>query len=383
VPRFQMGRLTTVRVGLAMILIPAVWAGGWAWWYFTRNWMPVAMPVSLAAGHIRTPEFRVNVAGFYSIVMGTRGPEFENIPCPEGSGQCQGSVALLKASWSVSRSGKVVATGKSDKLVPLYTLAVRDLGGFHATKGSYVLDVEILQDESRINSEQPYLDVYENGGASSETADQIVLGLVALLLFVPIGICAFVISGINHRQEKSAALLRRFPLTLPGPLPGEPSPRPQRAVLHRPRYPLLRRRSSQPLRASLSTTPLTILITFELVFIAWYVFRSLKYPIVGLPLRLVRPDAYAQPGPGIQPLVVRVAPGPDGRPSPYVNWQPVAWENLTAVLQKELSQRPPAWPVYVEGDPNLEWKVVARAIDEVRSLQAQVVLIKDERAPVR
>ena len=276
-----------------------------------------------------------------------------------------------------------MATGKSDKLVPLYTLAVRDLGGFHATKGSYVLDVEILQDESRINSEQPYLDVYENGGASSETADQIVLGLVALLLFVPIGICAFVISGINHRQEKSAALLRRFPLTLPGPLPGEPSPRPQRAVLHRPRYPLLRRRSSQPLRASLSTTPLTILITFELVFIAWYVFRSLKYPIVGLPLRLVRPDAYAQPGPGIQPLVVRVAPGPDGRPSPYVNWQPVAWENLTAVLQKELSQRPPAWPVYVEGDPNLEWKVVARAIDEVRSLQAQVVLIKDERAPVR
>ncbi|HUA17975.1 MAG TPA: hypothetical protein VMB25_04465, partial [Bryobacteraceae bacterium] len=269
-----------------------------------------------------------------------------------------------------------MATGKSDKLVPLYTLAVRDLGGFHATKGSYVLDVEILQDESRINSEQPYLDVYENGGASSETADQIALGLVALLLFVPIGICAFVISGINHRQGKSAALLRRFPLTLPGPLPGEPSPRPQRVVLHRPKYPVLKRRSNQPQRASLSHAALVLVITFQLLWAVWYFIRSFEYPIVGLPLRVVRLNAFAQPAPGIQPIVVRVAPGLDGHPSPYVNWQPVAWENLTAVLQKELSQRPPAWPVYVEGDPNLEWKVVARAIDEVRSLQAQVVLIK-------
>jgi biopolymer transport protein ExbD len=53
----------------------------------------------------------------------------------------------------------------------------------------------------------------------------------------------------------------------------------------------------------------------------------------------------------------------------------VAWEDLSALLQKELSQRPPDWPVYLEGDPNLEWRQVAEAMDAVRGQQAQVVLL--------
>jgi uncharacterized protein (DUF779 family) len=45
------------------------------------------------------------------------------------------------------------------------------------------------------------------------------------------------------------------------------------------------------------------------------------------------------------------------------------------MLETELSRRPPDWPVYVEGDVNLEWKDVVRAIDIVRGKGAQVALL--------
>lgn len=120
-------------------------------------------------------------------------------------------------------------------------------------------------------------------------------------------------------------------------------------------------------RTSLSTAALVATLTYEVFFLPVWVLQSWKYRVEGL----VRPDTYAQPSPGLQPIVVRVAPGPDGHPDPYVNWQPVTWENLASVLRKELSQRPPDWPAYVEADPNVEWKDAASAIDAVRGLPAK------------
>jgi len=50
-------------------------------------------------------------------------------------------------------------------------------------------------------------------------------------------------------------------------------------------------------------------------------------------------------------------------------------EDFDAVLRKELSRRPPSWPVYVQGDPNLEWAWVLKVVDMVRGLPAEVVLV--------
>ncbi len=303
------------------------------------------------------------------------------MPCPDGSDYCQASIGVLTASWVLSKAGKVVASGRREPTPPYYTQGLGGIGGFHAARGSYVLDLEILKDENRVSTEQPYLMAYEAGGSYFKAGDQLASAFMTFLLFGPIGICALVISGAIRRLE-SEAFIRRFPLTAAGPLPGEPLARPQGALLRRPKYPRLKQRPNPPQRASLSTAVLLTVIIFQLIFIVMCILQSWAWVLPrGLLVRLVRPDTYAQPSPGIQPLVVRVAPGPDGHPLPYANWQPVAWENLTAVLQKELSQRPPDWPVYVEADPNVEWRDAVQAIDIVRGLRAQVVLLPRRPGP--
>jgi len=303
------------------------------------------------------------------------------IPCPDGSDSCQKTVGVLTAFWSLSKDGEVVASGRAEPSLPYYTQGLGGIGGFHTDRGSYILNVEILKDENRISTEQPYLVVYETGGAYFKAGDRLASGFMTFLLFGPIGICALVISGTIHRQE-SEALIRRFPLTLPGPLPGEPLARPQRAVLRRPRYPALRRRPSQPRRPGLSTAVLITAITFQLTFIVMCVLQSWAWVLPrGFLVRLIRPDVYAQPSAGIQPLVVRVAPGPDNRPIPFVDEQAISWNNLAPAVAKELSQRPPDWPVYLEADPNLEWQAALEAVDIIRGLPAQVVLLPHRPHP--
>ena len=94
-----------------------------------------------------------------------------------------------------------------------------------------------------------------------------------------------------------------------------------------------------------------------------------------------------KPGPpvlGIQPLRVRVEfAGRSVSPSLYVNSRPVTWEDFATVLQQELNRRPPHWPVYFEGDPDLDWRDAMKVIDTIRGLQAEVVLLKTARASPR
>ena len=78
----------------------------------------------------------------------------------------------------------------------------------------------------------------------------------------------------------------------------------------------------------------------------------------------------------MDPLLVQVTCEEPGiRHRVYVNWQPVEWTELRAVVQKELNHRPPNWPVYVEGDPDADWQWVALAIDTIRGLHGEVYLL--------
>jgi len=55
-----------VWIGIGLILAGAALFGGWQWWMATRTWVPLEMPISLAQGHIRSPEFKINVdSGFW------------------------------------------------------------------------------------------------------------------------------------------------------------------------------------------------------------------------------------------------------------------------------------------------------------------------------
>ena len=137
-------------------------------------------------------------------------------------------------------------------------------------------------------------------------------------------------------------------------------------------------------RALWNGQPLTAVSLFGFCLVACYGLGSVamvqvhatqeRIP-VGLRVRLMRPEVVHQRGPGIQPLLVRL----DASGRVFVNARAVAWEDLAGELQKELNRRPPNWPVYVEGDPELEWKWPAHLVDLVRGLHAEVVLLTTRR----
>jgi hypothetical protein len=105
---------------------------------------------------------------------------------------------------------------------------------------------------------------------------------------------------------------------------------------------------------------------------------------MGLRVHIMAPPPAAQRLPGMQPLLVQMrSHSPFERPDLYMDSQPVAWENLDHVLRKELNRRPSEWPVYLEGDPDAEWAHVMRAIDKIRGLRAEVVLLTPKAASPR
>ncbi len=95
----------------------------------------------------------------------------------------------------------------------------------------------------------------------------------------------------------------------------------------------------------------------------------------------MRPEVHVPRSPGIQPILIRVDPG-ESRTEPrlYLDSVPVSTRDLDAVLQKEIVRRPPDWPVYIEGNPDLEWQHVASIIDRVRGLGATAVLLTHRSA---
>jgi hypothetical protein len=46
---------------------------------------------------------------------------------------------------------------------------------------------------------------------------------------------------------------------------------------------------------------------------------------------------------------------------------------------RKLTTRPPTWPVYFEGDQDLEWQDAAKVIDLIRGSKAEVVLLTPRR----
>ena len=88
---------------------------------------------------------------------------------------------------------------------------------------------------------------------------------------------------------------------------------------------------------------------------------------------LVRLGVSAPPSSGIQPLVVRIELKPKLGGLGYVNSKPVAWQDFDHLVAKELSLRPPDWPVYLDGHPDIEWRIATEAIDRIHGLHAPVV----------
>jgi biopolymer transport protein ExbD len=363
----------TVRIGLSLTLLPTTCLGGWACWAFTRNWTPLNVPVSLYRGRIRTPEFWINMKSRYSIEIRT------------------GSDSVVRASWSLLNDGKVVASGENGPGQP-QLLAIGGFpvqGKFNADIGQYSLNLDIPEDERFPNPYQPRLMVFEDGGTYFASS---ALGYYALLVFLmcaPVGACMIACSMIASRQAKHDAFVRSHSLTHPGPAwNGPPWDGHSQSQAARRTDPCSvsshsRRKPKSAITWAFSkpsTYSLIAALTYLVIWVSLVVVLSLRHvTATGLPVRLVRSGDTAQRIPGIQPLRLRVgADGHSAHPSIYVDSQLITWEDFSTFLQKRLSRRPPDWPVYVEADPDVEWRYVLEAVDAVRGLRVEVALLTPE-----
>jgi biopolymer transport protein ExbD len=265
----------------------------------------------------------------------------------------------VPARWSLSDGGKVIVSGTnaSDAWIGFG----RGVGSFNIGHGRYTLDVHLLTDQGSLDKYHPRLAIYESGGGYLNSSAQGSHALLLFLLCAPVGICTIIYSTILRRAERHAALLGSYSFTQPGSFGGLGLRVQFRRAM---RSPVARPFSSLSMTSMILVLVLVTILTF---FVGLH--SGDRVP-TGLRIHISRPGVVAQRVAGIQPIRVRVA-----TTGVYLNFHLVDRDDFGSILRTELKQRPPDWPVYVEGDPNLEWKSVAQVIDAIRGQQAEVVLL--------
>lgn len=238
--------LLRTRIGVALILIAAAFYGCWEWWMATRTWAPLDMAVSLARGHIRSPEFKINVdAGFSIFVEEQTKVDDEGVSCLTGytSEYCRkNGVRELRASWTLSDAGRVVARGSTESYQGArggVETKARYLGDFSVPAGDhFVLDVEFPEDNSHFNGGHPRLTIEQSYDWTFEE-ERTPIFLFATFIGA-IGVALFVSGTVENSSRKRDQ--HRVSLTSPGPVPvefrWEPEPATKKPYLeHRPFFP--------------------------------------------------------------------------------------------------------------------------------------------------
>jgi hypothetical protein len=388
-------------VGLLLALIGPLWISACGWWESTRIWVPLYVPISLTPGHTHTAEFAINMASAYPIGIAVDCPsndDYETVQKMLGTGLYDASASVVGISWKLSSAGRTVEAGNSDRASGgMYPWTARNLGSFSVNKGKYVLDLDVVQDGSRLNHCAPRLVVTENGDEREKNNARFGRG-VPLVFLAPVGIVLLVRAANGRRVEKRNAWLRAWPLTQPGPQP-RAADQPKLRVAPRRIYPtafVIPRRPVPPVPPAFTKPAwiglLTVLCLFVIDAPVWVLFNPRRFFPVGLPIHLMNPAVRYQATPGIQPVLVRLVLGgcdqtdPSGRvllrPCLYIDTQSVSWDAFDSVLQQKILLRPPNWPVYLEGDRDMEWKYAVEVIDKIQGLHAKAVLV-GRRTPSR
>jgi biopolymer transport protein ExbD len=194
------------------------------------------------------------------------------------------------------------------------------------------------------------------------------------LFLTPLGGFMLIRAVNANRGENEAALTLKHALTQPGAQLGWRFRGGPVATLIGKRYrprPLSGIHGPLFLRSSSSSLILVTVLGACGLFIWPEYFLSHPTPH-GLPIRLLRNEYLTQPITTIQPLLIQVR----SDHGIAVNRQAVSPGNFDERLRRELALRSPNWPVYVEGDPNLQWMDIVRLIDAVQAHGRNVFLLK-------
>lgn len=127
----------------------------------------VDMPVSLAVGTVRTPEFIAKHRIYWIAIQSQWLLPTENLRCKMGFGvvppsdQCKSEI-VLDGNWRVLEGDRVVAQGAIERISPDFDAGKdylrRYIGKFNGeSKHKYVVEVTLSEDGSSLNVTNPRL----------------------------------------------------------------------------------------------------------------------------------------------------------------------------------------------------------------------------------
>jgi|HubBroStandDraft_2_1064218.scaffolds.fasta_scaffold193379_2 hypothetical protein len=208
----------TKLAGLILIGLAVAVYAAWGVWLATRTEVPVSLPITMAIGHIRTPEFKVNLNTTYLIEIEVQKKiPFDTLNCLLGLGmsdtssalqECPDKPSVLNASWKLTSNGQMVARGSSDdeRFGDWGSDSIsRQLGRFQSQSGRrYVLDVDVLADGSALAPGNPRLKVQVHPGVYEDDAVWSAILLLVVGVLALIGVILLVISFIQNRRIKAS-----------------------------------------------------------------------------------------------------------------------------------------------------------------------------------
>lgn len=132
------------------------------------------MPVSLAVGTVRTPEFSVGGNWYWIMIQVEKPLPFQQMQCmmgvtagPLDSKDCSSNDPLLRADWTVWDQGHLVFSGSSTTQADAqYTkkYIFKFLGSFAGeAEKKYVMEVKFTKDGTPLNVANPHLIVVKVG----------------------------------------------------------------------------------------------------------------------------------------------------------------------------------------------------------------------------
>jgi len=298
------------------------------------------MPVALAAGHIHTGPFRLNLRAQYWVAIAASGTWKGDRPCLPDQ--------VLHTNWKLLRNGEVVSE---------YRNASDEVPSFESKPGLYDLDIEVLTDASCLDASHPRLRVWTFEQEDYESYAASLQWLAAVCVVAGAGL--LVLSGIGRSGERISAAARPNLTSHVGQDFQWARRLPRRRPVSRlPGFGLY----AGIFFGLLAIVMMVLLPVPVIPRVLWvHLLKAAKGP--------TKSDAWTEP------LIVRVKDaGPGKRPDVYVNSKPLAWEDLDRVLKEELGRRK-EWVVYVAGDDDTAFQNVADVIDVARGEQAKVYLL--------
>ena len=211
----------TKLTGLTFVLAGISVYGTWVIWLVTRTERPVNIPISMAIGHTRTSEFKLNMNAPYMIEIEVQKEKipFETLNCLLGTAmapmssvlqECPDKPSVVKASWVLTSDGHIVAQGSTED----YRSGAwknesisRELGHFQSQSGRrYVLDVNVLADGASLTPGNPRLKVEVHPEVYEANMVWSAILFLAMGVLVLVGVILLFVSLMKSRRERSSPI---------------------------------------------------------------------------------------------------------------------------------------------------------------------------------